>query len=262
LHGEVKWSSVTGLNLSTYKLLVDTFFHLIRNSNLIYRQIFLDRAFVHVSTPSEAKRSDLDVQFLICYQFLKHHFGLRYLPATDPLKDHHVSVRLDNHSSQRHKDELVAHMNKLSSRLNQPRLFTTVQFVNSERFLRLQLCDLLMGAAGSHGNKWHLRREGSRRGMKPKQKCRHEMALYIYEHFRRLDAAERGSKAFNWFESTGTDGDQENYLKHKLRIWKFKPKRYQLDEGWQNKNLDSQGLYLGPKIDAKIHEIVHSQNSQ
>ena len=89
----------------------------------------------------------------------------------------------------------------------------------------------------------HLRREANRRGMTKKQKWRCEMAAYIYNYFRRLDASDRGSEAFNWFESTGLNGDYRNRLKHKLRIWKFIPKKFQRDEGWQNKNLDSQGRY-------------------
>jgi hypothetical protein len=176
------------------------------------------------------------------------------LPSFNPVSDYHVTIRLDGHSSQHHTDELRKRVESLPNSFYLPRLAINVQFVNSKRFVRLQLCDLLMGAAGSHGNKMHLRREGGRRGMTKKQKWRFEMACYIYNHFRQLDASERGSKAFNWFESTSTDGDVENRLKQKLSIWKFQPKHYRRDAGWQNKNLDSHGLYVGPIIDPMVHE--------
>src|SRR5208337_5428505 len=45
LRGEVKWSSVTGRNLASYKRLVDQFFDHLGNYHLTYRQIFLDRAY-------------------------------------------------------------------------------------------------------------------------------------------------------------------------------------------------------------------------
>lgn len=142
---------------------------------------------------------------------------------------------------------------RLPDTLTVPSLFTKARFVNSKHLLRLQLCDLLMGAAGSHGNRMHLRRLPGKRGMTQKQKWRHEMAKYIYNHLRSLDATERGSKAFSWFESTGHDGEIENRLKHKLRIWKFIPKNFQRNAGWENDNLDPQGRYLGPQIDEQIH---------
>lgn len=255
LNGEVKWSSVTGRNIVAYKLLVDEFFRHISAHGLTYRQVFLDRSYVHVPDPGAPVLSPLDIQFKIYYQFLKHHFGLRYLPASDPTREHHVTIRLDGHSSWHHTDNLSAFVERLGGHFNEPRLSTKVHFVNSERFMRLQICDLLMAAAGSYGNRMHERRECGRRGMTRKQACRLEMAKYIYNHFRALDAAERGTRAFNWFESTGKDGDRENTLKHKLRIWKFIPNGFRRDEGWQNKNLGPQGIYLGPQIDPTVHNL-------
>jgi hypothetical protein len=210
LDGEVKWSSVTGHNLAAYKRLVDVFFEHVTNDQLTYRQIFLDRSFVHVPTPGDPARTPLDVQFLICYQFLKHAFGLRYLPNTDLAREHHVTIRLDNHSSEHHTTDLRNYVEALGGVLECPRLTTQVTFVNSKRFRRLQVCDLLMGAAGSHGNKMHKRREGGRRGMTPKQKRRLDMTVYIYNKLSALDAAERCTRSNNWFESTGQDGDIEN----------------------------------------------------
>jgi hypothetical protein len=254
LRGEIKWSSVTDQNIQCYKLLVDTFFTHIENGNLVYRQMFLDRSFVHIPSPNDPPLSPLDVQFRICYQFLKHSFGLRYLANSDPACDHHVTIRLDEHSSQHHKDELRSYVERIPEQFNSRRLITKVQYVNSKKFLRLQVCDLIMGAAGSYGNKMHKRREAGRRGMTNKQKQRLDIALYIYGKLRNLDASERGTKGFNWFETTGTDGDAENRLRHKIRIWKFIPNRFQKDKGWENDNLDKQGVYLGPKIDPNIYE--------
>lgn len=253
LGGEIKWSSVTGNNLIAYKTLVDMFFHHLEHYDLSYRQMFLDRSFVHVPLEGERPVSSLDLQFKIYYQFLKHSFGLQFLTARNPALEHHVTIRLDNHSSQAHKSKLTEFIEQLPIKFEASRLVTRIQFVNSKHFLRLQVCDLLMGAAGSHGNKMDKRREPGQRGMTKKQKWRLEMAKYIYNQFRKLDASERGSRAFNWFESTGHAGNAENRLNQKLRIWKFTPSRFRLDHGWKNDNLDSQGRYLVQQISTEIH---------
>lgn len=101
----------------------------------------------------------------------------------------------------------------------------------------------------------HLLRDPGQRGMKPKQKARDELSKHIYDRLRAIDASDRGSAVFHWWESTGKGGDRSNLLKHKIRIWKFKPKMYQVDEGWQNKNLDKYGQYVGRQLNPTIHSV-------
>ncbi len=187
------------------------------------------------------------MQFKICYQFLKHSFGLKHLPAATGSR-HEVIVRLDNHSSQKHKNDLVTYLIDLPNLFGRADLTIRPKFINSKQLLRLQVCDVIMGAAGSHGNKMHLRRPSGRRGMTPKQRARYELARHIYDALRALNHKLRGRKAFNWFESTGLDGTTENLYEHRLRIWKFVPKNHLVDKGWQNDKLDRQGRYQGPSI--------------
>jgi hypothetical protein len=98
-----------------------------------------------------------------------------------------------------------------------------VEFVNSKKSIPLQICDLLMGAAGYYGNKvdWDLL-PGKRRRTK-NQMMKSDFGKNIYNILRRIDSHYRGSKAFNWFETTGIDGDRSNRYHHKMRIWKFIP---------------------------------------
>ena len=91
--------------------------------------------------------------------------------------------------------------------------------------------------------------------MTPKQKAREDLSKHIYDRLRAIDASDRGSLVFHWFESTGKDGDRTNLLNHKVRIWKFKPKMYQVDSGWQNDNLDKHGQYVGRQLDTKILSV-------
>ena len=41
-------------------------------------------------------------------------------------------------------------------------------------------------------------------------------------------------------------------LTDKVRIWKFVPKKYMLDNGWRNHHLDKGGVYLGPVVTGEI----------
>jgi hypothetical protein len=207
--------------------------------------MFLDRTLVRVNERGVVEQmADLDLQFRIYYQFLKHAFGMSSLPQPAAGKPHRILVRLDDHSSQKHKTALASFVEKLSSKTHT----IQVTFRNSASSCRLQICDLLIGAAGSYGNKMHLRREPGRSGMSSNQKARRELAKYIYDRLRAIDAAERGTAAFNWFETTGRGGDADNVYRHKLRIWKFKPTKFHVDKGWQNDHLDKQGRYQGPDI--------------
>lgn len=249
LGGEIAWAGLRGKNLPAYRALVDSFVDLLRRTDLHYRQVFLDRRLVRVNESGTVDPiADLDVQYLIYYQFLKHAFGLRYLPRAPNGERHRILIRLDDHSSKTHKQKLEEFVVMLASTLNRPDLDIGVKFLSSEDAYRLQICDLMIGAAGSYGNKDYMRREPGQRGMKPRQKVRLDMAKYVYNKLRDLDRQERGSGAFNWFESTGLNGDIRNLMNYKMRIWKFKPTLYRIDKGWENDNLDKQGRYVGPQI--------------
>lgn len=246
IKGEAKWNKLSAANLNCYKELVDTLMSHMKVDGIKYRQMFLDRSYVWKPLPGEPNPKDLDTQFKLYYQYIKHHFGIQYLPFDK--SGTRILVRLDNHSSQAHKDQLVDFAEKLPLWLDRADLTVQVTFINSAKSPRLQICDILMGAAGSHGNKMQLKRKPGHKGMTPKQKLRHELCKHVYEALKRLDHETRGSRAFNWFESTGHDGDIANRFHHILRIWKFVPDNCVIDRGWQNDHLDKQGNYIGPDI--------------
>jgi hypothetical protein len=254
---EVKWGNVTPPCLSTYKELVDIFFDHLLRYELRYRQIFLDRSFVHVPTDDEPARTTLDVQFLICYQFLKHSFGILHLPRASNGFDK-LFIRLDTHSSQKHLKELQGFTENLPVQLGRTDIDIQLAHVCSHHLVRIGLCDVLLGAAGSYGNRMQDRRQPGQRGMTDRMKCRIEMAKFIYNHLRNVNKINRGKDAFNWFESTGQDGHKENRLHHKARIWKFQPRNFRIDKGWHNDHLDKMGLYQGADIVDPVSSIVSS----
>lgn len=241
---EIKWTAVGANNITCCQAMVDCLFRHIRTYGIKYRQLFLDRALVHVIPEGTAIDSDLTVQFKICYQFLKHAFGLRYMPRGTGKTT--VRIRLDDHSSKQHKNDLVAFGEKLPGILNRPDLEISVSFLNSGKHERLQICDIMMGSAGFYGNKNHEHRKVGQRGMTDKQKLKRSLALHVYNQLKNLDSGERGSKNFNWFESTGLQGNKNNMFNYMARIWKFHPSEFRRDRGWENSNLDKHGGYVGP----------------
>ncbi|MGJ0628030.1 DUF3800 domain-containing protein [Xenorhabdus bovienii] len=241
---EVKWSNVSPKNELYYIALIDCLKHYILNNDIKYRQMFRDRSFHVVQTEQE---SELDIQFKLYYQYIKNVFGIKHLPI-DP-NGTEILIRLDGHSSEKHKNKLKQFVEDLPRFFNREDITVNVTYENSSHSLRLQVCDLMMGAAGYYGNKFHLRRENDRRGMTKKQKIKQKVAKYIYEALKDIDAQSRGSKAFNWFESTGMDGDTINLLNHKIRIWKFIPEKYVINRGWHNDNLDKQGRFMRDNFD-------------
>ncbi len=236
---EVKWSNMSMKNKDYYKELIDCLKYHVLNHDIKYRQMFRDRSFHHDAEPDE---TELDIQFKLYYQYLKNMFGCKHIPKDT--QGNSVLIRLDGHSSEKHKTRLKVFLESLPGTWRRPDISIKVTYENSANSIRLQVCDLMMGAAGYYGNKFHLRRPNGKRGMTAKQKIKLEMAKYIYETIKDIDAKTRGSKAFNWFESTGIGGDSQNHFAHKLRIWKFIPTVHRINKGWQNDNLDNQGRFI------------------
>lgn len=249
-NSEVKWSALKAAKLVFYKKLIDCFFYHLDTEDLTYRQMFRDRSFIFCDEFGDisSEKTELDVQFMLFYQFIKHSFGIQFLPQVNDVK-YEVLVRLDGHSSQRHKDQLEQYINNLSKHWSRNDINIKASFIDSKSSNVLQLCDVIMGAAGSYGNKQHKLRKNGQRGMTKAQHARYELSKYIYNKIKVLDAKHRGSKAFNWFESTGMQGSPESKLHHKLRIWKYIPEYYLLNKGWHNDHLDNHGCFVDDDID-------------
>ncbi len=248
---EFKWSSISPASLAAYIGLVDVLFEHIRTRGIKFRQVFLDRALVHYPSPGDPVLTDLDIQFRICYQFIKHSFGLQYLPQAVG-GNHKITIRMDTHSSQKHKKRLKGEIESIPQKIGRNDLDIEIAHICSTKLLRIQACDIVLGAAGSYGNKAHKQRHNGKKRMTDSQKVRFKLAKHIYNQLRDIDSESRGSKAFNWFESTGHDGNKANRYFHKVRIWKFMPRKFQIDKGWRNSSLTKQGLYVKQELDPQI----------
>lgn len=226
---EIKWQNVDPVTLDYYKAIIDSFKDHVLYHGLKYRQMFNDR-FHHY----QGNESEVDSQFKLYYQFLKHHIPWSDIAQKNQDNLIQVNVRLDNYSSQQHKKNLKELGENIPNHFNLHNLTVNISFVNSKNFIILQTCDLIMGAAGYYGNRMHCDRHNDRRGMSPKQKARFELSKHIYNTLRVIDHSCRNTKVFHWFENTSWH--QKNKLDLQVAIWKFRPTNHTENPIWNNRN--------------------------
>jgi hypothetical protein len=237
---EIKWSNVSPEWLDFYKELANDLFLRVANNDIKLRQIFCDRSFEYIPEPGEPPATHLDIQFKICYQFLKYCFGIEFLPRAIDSADK-IIIRLDDHSSKIHKKQLKEFVEWLPVQMQRTDLEIDCSHLCSTKLFRVQICDVLGGAAASYGNRDHLKRIKGRTRMSSYQKCRLDLSMHIYKKMRELNCLDRQKKDFNWFNSTSVDGHESNRLKHKIRIWKFRPNKHRIDKSWLNENREYSG---------------------
>lgn len=240
---EIKWAKLSKNNIDFYKeiiILVENFLCINRFSK--YRQFFMDRHHEY----SGLQTNTLDSQFKMYYQFLKHSFGLQYIP----FKNIHIVFFLDTHSSHYHKEKLKEFSIDLPRILNRSDIKIEIKFIDSKKSKILQVCDLLMGTAGYYGNAIFERKVNGRKQITKHQKLKRDFGKNTYNMLRNIDAKFRNTKAFNWFESTGIESCKSNSYHHKLRIWKFIPHDSVQNARWLNKNLKTGKI---PIIENSLH---------
>ncbi len=87
INGEIKWSKVTLNYLEKYKHIIKTFFYYVKISEIKIRIMFTQNRNIPQNISIENKKNEY---FLLYYQFIKHSFGLKYLP----IEDYGVKLRL------------------------------------------------------------------------------------------------------------------------------------------------------------------------
>lgn len=79
LYGELKWAKVTAQYLSKYQEVITRFFEEVRNQKIRVRILFRQNAYEITGLTREDRNLGY---FKIYYQFIKHAFGLQYIPAS------------------------------------------------------------------------------------------------------------------------------------------------------------------------------------
>ena len=152
-----------------------------------------------------------------------------------------MEIVIDEHSNVSNKEKLKAFCESLPKLLKRPDLKITIKFMNSRSSRCLQCCDLLMGAAGYHGNKMYNDRVKGQGRISRLQSARKKICKKIYNHFRYIDGISRNTLVFHWFESTSVKGNLKNRFDYKIAIWKFVPNNSIRNERWGNDFLFKDG---------------------
>ncbi len=167
LFGELKWTKVTAQYLERYIDIIDLFFDFIQSGKIKVRIMFRNNA----DQPSSfaVRRSD-DKYFKLYYQFLKHSFGLKNIPAME--EDIFVRIYLDQLPDTHEKCEAFKeYIRGLPASWNAGRTRGKIRIrkddvadVCSHDHVLLQCTDIVLGAMYFRLNELHLDKPiGSRR---------------------------------------------------------------------------------------------------
>ena len=144
LKNEIKWVRVTENYLEKYIGMMELFFSYVKDGKIKVRIMFRKKE----DTNNSVNRSE-DKYFLLYYQFLKHAFGLKYIPVTD---EANIRIYLDKLPDKMEKCEVfkkyVFDMQKTKFFANSGIIIKRENIVeiNSAEHVIQQCVDIILGA--------------------------------------------------------------------------------------------------------------------
>jgi Protein of unknown function (DUF3800) len=236
-HGELKWQKVTRQYLEKYEAFVDGFFDEVESGEVKIRMMFSANSEV----PPRFVLQDADGYFKLYYQFIKHAFGLKYIPVNP--NGSRLRLLFDEFPE---TGEKVAQFKGFliglaaSTTFKQAGISLEMQDiaeVRSHNHVLMQALDIVLGAMAFRLNDKHLVKPYGEKRRGKRTIAKHKLYKKIVERVKRLRSG------FNFGESTGWDGSEKNLWLHPYRHWKFIPKDATHDDsrtkGAQRKNRPS-----------------------
>jgi len=225
LHGEIKWTKVTGNYLDKYKAVMGVFFDLVANDVVKTRIMFTNNTYIPQGLTAEQRQSEYHRLY---YQFIKHGFGLAY-SNEDHAGPKRVRLNMDQMpTSQEETAQFKSFLEALSRSSGMRRAdvdFDRRQIaeVDSKDQDVLQCLDVVLGAMTFRLNNMHLvKPEGqSQRGKRTIAK--EQLYKHINGRVRLI------YPNFNIGIATGTQGDITNRWRHPYRHWLMIPKNHERD---------------------------------
>lgn len=221
LFGELKWTKVTAQYLERYIEIVDLFFNFLQDGKVKVRIMF--RSNTDQPTSSAVRHSD-DKYFKLYYQFLKHAFGIKDIPATE--EDIFMRIYLDQLPDTREKcEEFKKFVQRLPLFWNSGRTGGKLRIrkgdvadVCSHDHVLLQCTDIVLGAMYFRLNDLHLEKSAGSR-------CRGKRTIAkekLYKHINKRIC--EILPHFNIGISTGTREYQNATWELPYSHWKFVPR--------------------------------------
>ena len=215
--GEVKWQKVTENYRAKYEALMAAFFDELRAGHVKVRIMFTQNTRDRTDLPPEKLQGGY---FKLYYQFLKHAFGLPYMPnSATPTR---VRLLLDEIPDQlAERNQFRQYLSSLTLRPEFRRANLRIDVrqigeVRSHDHVLLQCIDVVLGAMQFRLNEKHLEMPSgaARRGKRTIAKEQ------VYEAI--LGQIQQLRPRFNIGITTGIDGDRANRWHHPYRHWVFR----------------------------------------
>lgn len=224
LHGEVKWSKVTGPYLEKYEALMKGLFQELRQGHVKLRIMFRQNTHMAARLTSEQIQG---TYFRLYYQFIKHAFGFQYRGE----QAHPASLRLFFDAFPATREEIQQFRGFILGLAKSPEFQAGKVFlkeediaeVRSHDHVLLQMLDIVLGAMNFKLNNLHKEKPpGSRlRGKRTiaKEKLYKFILAEIHILYPRLNIG----------ISTGTPEGSFQRWGHAYRHWRFIPKEFYYD---------------------------------
>jgi hypothetical protein len=217
---ELKWQRVTDQRLADYQLMITSFFDELRADRLRMRVMFQDNENARQRRASELRHEPC---YKLYYQFIKHAFGLAFMPES--AEGTRLRLFLDNlpHTKE-HSSQFKSHLAALplNSQLREKRLkldASHIAEVDSNEHVLLQCIDIILGSMAFRFNEKHtIKAEGAkRRGRRTVAKEK------LYKHV--LAEIRTLKSHFHPKISTKCEPFPEGAWSMPYRHWLFKPKQ-------------------------------------
>lgn len=220
LNGEIKWTKVTANYIDKYEEMIDLFFQFIKDGKIKVRIMFRD---INDVPSRRQTHGDEEKYFKLYYQFIKHAFGLRFIPSNG--EDVFLRIYLDQLPDKKERcDKFKTYLRAIPTlkdfESSDVRLHIRdgdIAEVRSHNHVLLQCTDIVLGAMFFRLNDLHKEKlEGSRyRGKRTiaKERLYKRMNHHIQEML----------PAFNIGISTGARNYQHPAWDLPYSHWKFKP---------------------------------------
>lgn len=151
LFGEVKWQKVTQQYLDKYQVLVDAFFKEVQQGNLRIRIMFRQNAHQPVGLQPSHVRLEY---FLLYYQFIKHAYGLRYVPEPIRLRLYFDTFPDTHEKAEQFKGYLLG-LTKMKGWQSVDIRHEDITEVRSHEHVLLQCLDVTLGSMSFRLNDKH-----------------------------------------------------------------------------------------------------------
>ncbi len=226
LNSEIKWEKTDQMNVERYEQMMDAFFREIDSHSLAVRIMFTQN--IHVAQGLTERHIE-DSYYILYYQFLKHAFGLGFLPPH--LHPPRIRIYLDEMGDTKEKAAQFRGYLASLSQVNRIRAHGVVlnqqeiTEVRSHEHILMQCLDVVLGSITFRLNNKHLAIPPGQNRRGKRTLAKHRLYKFILGQIKRVT----GKAHFNIGVSTISASTKEGGWSDPYLHWCFKPRDHVVD---------------------------------